>query len=182
MKFIYNISLVFILVCCYQSSFSTTRDSCQIISVTLDIIALDESLHLKFPNAKMEEYFIVITLTNIQDTTVHFITMTCSWRESFIFDKDSLYLSDVGCDSNFPTAIDILPHKTVKFFGKLRSYKKKRDYYNAPTFKIGFVDLPYNYFLDFTNTKKEKKKHKTYWSDNIYLRSRIYQYEVEKAN
>ncbi len=180
MKFLYNIGLTFILLNCYKATYSKSKDTTQIISVDADIIALDESIHLKFPNAKTDEYFIVVTLTNTQDTTISIRIMTCSWSESFTFGKDSLYLTYPGCDSNFPITVEILPHKTVKFFGKLGYYGKKRDYRNPLSFKIGFIDLPYKDFFDFPYSKKDKMKYKTYWSDNIILRSKLHHYEKEK--
>jgi hypothetical protein len=156
------------------------NDSTQIISVDADIIALDESIGLKFPNAKADEYFIVITLTNTQDTTVSIRVMTCSWSESFSFSSDSLYLHYPGCDSNFPITIEISAHKTVKFYGKLKCYKKSLNYANPLTFKIGFVDLPYKGSFE-AYSKEDKKKYKTHWSNNIYLRGRLYQYKEESA-
>jgi len=180
LKRIYIIRLTVILLCCCQSTFAVSKDSTQIISVDADIIAADEAVHLKFPDTQTEEYFIVITLTNNQDTTVRFTIMTCSWSESFTFDKDSLYLSYPGCDSNFPTTIKIPAHNSLKFYGKLRSYKKNHDYTNPLVFKIGFVDLPYKEFIGSSEySKKDKKKYRTYWSDNIYLRSQLYQYNEE---
>ena len=157
------------------------NDSTQIISVDADIIALDESIRLKFPNAKADEYFIVITLTNTQDTTLSITVMTCSWSESFSFDSDSLYLYYPGCDSNFPITIEISAHKTVKFYGKLKCYKKSLSYANPLTFKIGFVDLPYEGFLGYPYSKEARKMYKTYWSNNIYLRGRLYQYKEERS-
>jgi hypothetical protein len=155
------------------------KDSSQIISVSVDVVALDESLHLKFPDAKMEEYFIVITLTNTQDTTVPIVTMTCSWEDSFTFDRDSLHLFYPGCDSNFPIWINILPHKSVKFFGKLRLKGKRHDHKDPYRFKIGFADLP-SRFRGPEFRKKGEPNPSIYWSDNIYLTNRLYQYETEE--
>lgn len=181
LKFVYKISLTAMLLCSYQYIFPMYKDSTQIISVDADIISVDEAVGLKFPDAKADEYFMVITLTNTQDTAVRIRIMTCGWSESFTFDKDSLYLTYPGCDSNFPTTIKISAHKTVKFYSKLRCYKKNNDYTNPLSFKIGFVDLPYKYFWGNPNSRADKKKYKTYWSDNIYLRSRLYQYKEENA-
>jgi hypothetical protein len=189
LKFFNHLSWTVILLCCYQSTFSRSADSTQIISIAADIIALDESIRLKYPNAKADEYFIVITLTNTQDTTVRFRIMTCSWGESFTFDKDSLYLCYPGCDSNIPITIEILPHKAVKFFGKLCCYKKKHNNISPSSFKIGFIDLPYKAthwypmartFFDSFYSKEDKMKYKTYWSDSIVLKSKLYDYNVEK--
>lgn len=108
--------------------------------------------------------------------------MTCSWSESFTFDKDSLYLSYPGCDSNFPITVEIGPHKTVKFFAKLRCNKKEKDYRKPLSFKIGFIDLPYEGATNYPYSKKDKMKFKTYWSDNIALKGKLYNYEQEKIH
>ena len=157
-----------------------TKSSDEIISVKADIVALDESLHVKFPNAKFDDYFITITLTNTQDTTVHIRIMTCSWSESFVFDKDSFYLSYPGCDINAPITLDIFPHKDVKFLGKLSCYKKDCKGAQPLSFKIGFVDLPYKHFFDTPYSQKDKMRYKIFWSDSLYLESKLYHYEEEK--
>jgi hypothetical protein len=179
MKLFCIISLTVMLLCCTQGLFATSTDSTKIISVDADVVALDESIHLKFPGAKANEYFIVITLTNNQDTMVHFQIMTCSWNESFVFDKDSFYLFYPGCDGNYPITIDIAPHKSIKFFSKLQCYKKEDDTQHPLAFKIGFVDLPYDSFFH-RYSKKDKSKYKTYWSNSIYLESKLYHYKEEK--
>ncbi|HET6996815.1 MAG TPA: hypothetical protein VFI06_17600 [Chitinophagaceae bacterium] len=129
---------------------------------------------------KFQQYYMVITLTNTQDTNIRFTVMTCSWSESFRFDTDSIYLYYPGCDSNFPTTIEILPHKTVKFFGILTCYKKNRNAINPPSFKIAFLDLPYNDWFLFPYSHEDKLKYKTYWSDSIKLERKLYSYEEEK--
>jgi hypothetical protein len=179
LKLLFKLSLITFLSCCYQYLFCQTSGSHKIVSVSVDIVALDKSLDIQYPNANVEEYFIVITLTNTQDTTVHLTTMTCSWIESFIFNTDSFYLYDPGCDSNVPTSLDILPHRTVKFFSVLTRVGKEHDYKNPPSFKIGFVDLPSKFFWE-SHSQKEKRKYKTYWSDDIYLVSSLYKYKEEK--
>ena len=178
MNFFCKTSLVIILFCSYQNVFA--NDSSEIISVSADIVALDESINLKFPNAESQEYFIVISLSNTQDTSIHFQIMTCSWGESFIFNQDSFNLFYPGCDINVPVRIEIEAHNSVKFFGKLRCYKKNIDVINPPSFKIGFVDLPYK-FGDAPYLKKDKMKYKIYWSNDILLQSKLYQYEGVKT-
>jgi len=157
------------------------KDTTQIITVTANIITLDESLHLKFPQANFEEYFIEIILTNTQDTIAHFRIMTCSWAESFVFDNDSLDLHYPGCDSNFPTDLDIPPHKSVKFFSVLHYHGKKRSYDNPLSFKIGFVDLPYDESLRWPYKIVDKFKYKIYWSVKKKLICILYNY-IEDFN
>ena len=182
MKLSYIINLTVLVLCSYQKAFSALKDSAKIISVEGDIVARDESVHFKYPNAKAVEYFIVITLTNTQDTTIRIRIMTCSWSESFTFDNDSLGLSYPGCDSNFPTTVEIASHKTVKCFAKLSCSRKNQNYKNSLSFKIGFVDLPYDNFFDLPCSEKNKAKYKTYWSDSITLKSKLYFYEEEKLS
>jgi hypothetical protein len=165
------------LLFCYQNLSAMDNDTTQVISVDADIIALDESISLEFPNTKVDQYSIIITLTNTQDTTINIRVMTCSWSESFSFDSDSLHLYYPGCNSNFPTTIEILAHETTKFYGKLRYYKKRLNDADPLTFKIGFVDLPYynGGYFDYPYSEEDKKKYKTYWSNDICLRGRLYQ-------
>ena len=176
MKFVYKISLIIFLLCCYQSLFSQTSDSNKVISVSIDIIALDKSMNLQYPNTYTEQYFVTISLANTQDTAVHFTTMTCSWEESFIFNTDSLYLYYPGCDSNFPTSLDILPCQSVKFFAKLARIGKGYDNKNPASFKIGFVDLPSKFFWE-SHSRGDKRKYKIYWSENTDLVSSLYKYK-----
>ena len=87
--------------------------------------------------------------------------MTSGMDDSFITNNDSIIIVHQECDSNFPTTIEVRPHKSVKFFGKLRS--RIRDSIPAipRTFKLGLVDLPYNLFLTVYSSK-DKRNHKIF--------------------
>jgi hypothetical protein len=129
---------------------------------------------MQFPNINLEEYFITIALTNTQDSSVHFRIMTCSWGESFITNNDSISVASQQCDSNFPETIEIKPHKSMKFFGKLRSTSKAK----PPNFKLGFIDLPYKEFFA-SYSKEDKKKYRTFWSNIVILESQLNNYKPE---
>ncbi|MGC4101531.1 hypothetical protein [Ferruginibacter sp.] len=151
----------------------------RIITVNVDIVASSKSLESQYSKAENESFFIVITLENTQDTTVHFTTMTCSWEDSFVFNNDSMYLYYPGCDSNYPTSLDIIPHGKVKFFAELAGIGKNYDWQNPPSFKIGFADLPSKFFWE-NHSRRDKMKYPIFWSDNTNLISSLYDYKEEK--
>ena len=161
-------------------SFSAPGNN-DILSVSVNIIARDESLKLRFPNVNLEEYFITISLFNKQDTNVSFRVMTCSWAESFITNNDSIFVIPQQCDSNFPETIELEPGQSVIFFGKLRSRIKYRYPSPPPAFKVAFVDLPLNKFplSELSLSVTEKKKFRAFWSNDILLEEKLGDYKIE---
>jgi hypothetical protein len=149
-----------------------------IVSVSVDLIRDDKALFSQYVKTNSEEYFITIRLTSTQDSSIHFKIMTCSWGESFITNTDSIFVLEQECDNNFPTEIEIKPHKSKKFFGKLTSLVRSPD---TTTFKLGLVDLPYkrDRGLFSRYSKSDKMKYKIFWSNEIILKSELNTYKDE---
>ena len=170
-----SFALILILLC--GNLFASSKDSTQIISVNVDIVAKEESNVLRNPKVDFNEYFMIITLINEQDSIVHFSIMTCGWGENFTTNNNSFTVDgNQNCDSNYPITIEIKSHKSIKFFTRLRTKNSEKD--TAQNFKIGFIDFHYNFWSIPHHT--DKKNFKIYWSDNIKLEPQLNKYKIEQ--
>ncbi|WP_159085971.1 hypothetical protein [Flavobacterium faecale] len=83
-------------------------------------------------------YSIKIDLVNNTNSPIHFWVMSCSWQDNFVFNTDTTYFYSLGCDSNYPIIMEILPRHKLTFNGIIHSngyvnLNKKND------IKLGFV-------------------------------------------
>jgi hypothetical protein len=165
---------------CYNDSFSAVNDTIPIVTIKANITAFNEAPLLRFPNIDSKYYFVTLTLTNTQDTSIRFTIMTCSWSSSFVTDIDSIIIRPQECDSNFPVTIEIKPGKSAHFFAELHSSKKNSKGSQPVNFKVGFVDLTYKELESFNRlSKSDIHKHKIYWSNSIPLLSKLNSYKFE---
>jgi hypothetical protein len=194
MKVILKIIIIFFLLFTCQKISAIPNDSAQKISVDVDIIA--KTIEYNYSRkTNIDKYFLLITLTNTQDSTIHLRFITCGWNENFTTNNDSIYMPGRNCDLNYPIEIKLEPHKSITFYGEICSLIKNVNDYccDQPKFKIGFIDFP-NIILDDKEGKEmiwrhdgfwitrmyDKRKCKIYWSDEILLKSRLYEYKIEK--
>ncbi len=178
MKISYRTILALSLILLCNNSFASIKDSVQIISVNVDIIAKDQSLALRNTKIDFKDYFITITLTNNEDSIVRFAIMKCSWGQSFTTDNNLIWVTGQDCDGNFPITIEIKPHKSIKFFANLGSRIKNSNPNNPQNFKIGFIDIPQQDL--FWRHDSDIKKYKVYWSDSIELKTELNKYKIEQ--
>jgi hypothetical protein len=117
------------------------------------------------------------TVTNKQDTAIHFWVMTCSWpSENWVSSNDSVFCAYPGCDSNFPIQIDLLPHQSLNFYGIL-----------AHTVKTSFpkiVKLGFRYFtrgdaLFETSAQTRNAAAALFWSNEVELRDNLFKFQME---
>lgn len=196
MKVIFKIFSVFILLFICQKVFAISKDSTQKFSVDVDIIAKNKLPSDYASKMHTDLYFVIINLTNTQDSIIHLRFMTCAWDASFITNNDSIYFPFWDCNANFPIEIILEPHKSISFYAELYSHIININEYdhNQPKFKIGFVDLPYkiygkgdqiddkylNNFDNWNQHRIDKNSYKIYWSNDIPLLSKLHGYKIEE--
>ena len=171
-KIFVSISLILIL---YQKGYSQKPDNTDLISVTLRIVAEGNTQYYKENNSG---YFAIATVTNIQDTTISFWIMTCSWPDvNWVASSDSVYFGSHGCDSNFPEKVELLPHKSINFYGVFTKLSKKP---MGKSVKLGFVY--FNSFNDIFEASAERSKIKNfrkYWSNQVVLEDNLFKYQKD---
>ena len=112
---------------------------------------------------------IKVTLTNNTADTVKYISMDCSWQDSYSIDNDKWSIYVNLCYKNGPETISLPPYKsetkTLELKRVIGSSKSK-----SSKFKIGFRFVPPPVPLDSIPIKLEKLKPNavTIWSNTVW--------------
>ena len=151
-------------------------DTAELISVSLKIVGKGTPIYAT-PRDTAPGYFALVTVTNRQDTTIHFWVMSCSWAiDNFVTSSDSIRFWYPGCDHNIPDNIDLLPHHSVDFYGCFKPSKK------VPlprTVKLGLIYVNRQWDLwDYIAGKKALQQFAVYWSNSVRIVDNLYQYRV----
>lgn len=77
------------------------------------------------------------TLTNSSSDTITYITMSCSWQDSYTTDSKDLFVEVNECDKNVPELIRIPPHSSHSTILKLMS-NTNINQLKGLQFRVGF--------------------------------------------
>ncbi len=64
---------------------------------------------------KCKVFNVPVKLLNLSKDTLWYLSMTCSWGESFSIDNKDLSILSWPCESNFSIEKFILPHKSMTY-------------------------------------------------------------------
>ena len=64
---------------------------------------------------KCKVFNVPVKLSNISNDTLRYLSMSCSWDESFSIDNKNLNILVWGCDKNVPVDKLVLPHNSVVY-------------------------------------------------------------------
>jgi len=147
------------------------------VTVRLEIVSKGNTDYFK---QKEEGYFVRASVSNIQDTTISFVIMSCSWpAANWKTNNKSIYVKAVECDANSPERISLKPKQSITFYGFIIGAKGKSE---GEKFRLAF--LYYNKFedlLDVMRTSKQKEGPKEFWSNEVRLEDNIFTYKVDTA-
>lgn len=162
-------------MCCIQQGYGQKADTVDLISVSLGIVGQGTADYIKSAGSG---YFALATLTNKQDTTIHFWIMSCSWPiENFVSSSDSINFAWAGCDHNTPDEIDLLPHRSIHFYGLIESKNKNL---LLQTIKLGFIYFAnFSDFWDSRHRRDKPKNLKIYWSNQAKIIYDLYSYQLD---
>ena len=193
LKFLYFLLLLVIsgsTIYCQPNYCELKNATTGIISVSIKIIGTGNrpSLWADGHNDRLADfnnYFTLLSVTNKTDSTIHFITMSCSWEENWCSSNDSIYLFYPGCDRNYLIEIKLDPHKSIDFNGLIRVENKKIQNRN---FSLGFAIMPLNRLACYKLWRAsdadfllEMSKTKFYWSNEIILEDNLYDFKIENT-
>jgi len=167
-----------------NQAFSQNKKKLDLVSVSAEIVGKGNHTSLAINSScdgisDSSNYFTLLSITNNQDTAIHFVTMLCSWEGNWTSDNDSILLYHPCCDMNFPIEIKLEPHKSVKFYGLLRA-RYNKDVIGK--FRLG-VTLPNLdisagtfYHSKFLTALKQQQIH---WSNELKLEDHIFGFKIE---
>lgn len=157
-----------------EQGYSQKADTVNLISVSLHIVA--EGMTPYFKNVS-PGYFVMVTIANLQDTSIHFWIMNCSWPNvNWVTNNDSVYFGYPECDNNFPIKIELLPHRALDFYGIFSGSEKKLE---GKKVRMGFV-----YFTNFhdifeASARRSKiRDYKKYWSNEVKVEDNLFKYQT----
>lgn len=145
------------------------------VLVNLEIVSKGSTDYYK---EKEEGYFVRASVLNIQDTTISFVIMSCSWpSDNWVTNNKSIYITGRGCDANSPVRITLKPKQSIFFYGFIRIPERKLE---GETFRFAFLYYDnFNDILDVLNTSKSKERGKEVWSNEVRLEDNIFQYKLD---
>jgi hypothetical protein len=161
-------------LCCLKQGYGQRVDSVDLISISLRIVGKGTP---SYGRDTIPGYFALATLTNTQDTTIHFWVMSCSWpAHNFITSNDSIYFWIPGCDRNIPDKIVLLPHHSVDFYGLFEPSNKKP---LPMTVKLGFLYFDsFEDLLDYIVGRNRHQNFNVHWSNSVNIADPLYRYRV----
>jgi hypothetical protein len=173
-----RIILITVALFVFAKAYSQYNRNQELISVILDVggIGTPKSCNDWDTSAY---YFAKVSILNTQDTTIHFWIISCSWPMTILTTNiDSVFFSPCfnGCDRDDLDEITLLPKKAVQFYCTIP--------YNNKSTTISTIKAGFRYFTnpedlwDFDKTRDKKKVFKTFWSDEVELKDKMYSYEV----
>lgn len=173
LKIYISISLLFFF---NQHVYSQKKDTADLVSVALHIIAEGTTKYYKDNGSG---FFAMVSVTNNQDTAISFWIMTCSWPDvNWVTSSDSVYFGSHGCDSNFPERIELLPHKSINFYGVFTRLGKKPI---GRKVKLGFIYFSsFNDIFEASAERSKLKNFKKYWSNQVLLEDNLFNYQKEE--
>ncbi|HEV3325494.1 MAG TPA: hypothetical protein VG052_07800 [Puia sp.] len=167
-------------LCCLQQAYGQRADTADLISVSLRIVGKGIPSYNRIPPYNKDTipgYFAAATLTNKQDTTIHFWIMTCSWPvHNWVTSNDSIFFGFPGCDRNIPDRIDLSPHQSVDFYGLFETVNKRP---LPKTVKLGFIYFAsFNDIWESLHQRNISENLKVYWSGPVRIADNLYRYQV----
>lgn len=166
-----------LLLALHRPADAQKEDSTDLVSVTLHLVGKGTT---EYANAKDwgPGYFTMATVSNTQDTTIHFYIMTCSWPgDNWVVSNDSVIFWYPGCDSNFPERIELLPHQSIHFYGILFYSRKKPVSKNV---KLGFIYYKnFNNLFSWSGQERKMGEFKKYWSNAVELKDNLLDYQKD---
>lgn len=175
MKVFLKIVIVFVLF--INNCYSQAHDKTELVSVKSYIVAKGKHEDLYKNGIKKDYYFLLVRITNQQDTTVPFYIMSGSWTiDNFEINNDSIKLVFFGNDVNTPTRIILKAHQSIIFNVMAEALSEK---ITIPQFRVGFhfTDIRDNYIR---KDQKYSKNAKRFWSNEMKLEDPGIKYEVEE--
>jgi hypothetical protein len=164
-----------LFMCCIQQGYGQKADTLHLISVSLRIIGKGTP---QYPKDASPGYFALATLTNNQDTAIHFWIMTCSWyAHNWLSSNDSIhFFGSPVCDRNIPDRINLIPHQSMDFYGLLEPRNNKP---LPKTVKLGFIYFAsFNDIYDFLHGRNNPENLKIYWGNQARIRDNLYSYHM----
>lgn len=167
-----------LFLCCIQQGYGQKADSPDLISVSLHIVGKGTPSYTWNRKDTIPGYFALATLTNNQDTIIHFCIMTCSWPvHNWIPGNDSIYFWIPGCDRNLPQRINLLPHHSMDFYGL---FKPRNDKPLPDMVKLGFIYFTSSDDLeDYLRGRNNPENLKIYWSNQAIIKDNLYSYHLD---
>ena len=132
--------------------------------LSISVVEFKNQIEVSEKNVKFP---VTIVIRNLQDSTVEFCTMTCSWEESFCTNDERVYIEPHQCDSNIPERIRIAPGNSVTYVGSIIVMK---DYFvrKGCSFKVGLRVIPFKDFV-YPNFPSRLTSYPIYWSDDCKM-------------
>lgn len=113
---------------------------------------------------------IKTSLTNSLSDTVTYISMSCSWQDSYTTDTKDLFISVNECDKNVPQLIKIPPDSRRDTIIKLTTKKNIRQL-TGLRFRIGFNFIrAKNNNEMFSKVSQLTKMNNVIWSDTLEVK------------
>ena len=140
------------------------------------ILTADQKTLAHFPDVvwnkkKYSELSIVITLANNANDTLKYYSMRCSWEDNYVIDNKLIGIKGHNCDSNFPFAVSIPPHKIAAV--NLRLIFEKNSLRKQNKLKIGmyllkYIHNNYNHYEDHI-FHRNKGSENIIWSNSVSI-------------
>jgi hypothetical protein len=174
-----RIIVAFSLLLMFDLTYSQGSKNKQLVSVTLDIVG--KGAPAICANADTSDYyFVTVNVLNMQDTTITFYIMDCSWpMDAFVIKSDSIAFRFCfsGCDNNIPERISLPKTKSVQFYGTIKSWKKSS---SIARIKVGFRYFPtFNDIWNSDGSQGRRNLNKIVWSNEVELKDYLYSYEIK---
>ncbi|POS00635.1 hypothetical protein Q361_1398 [Flavobacterium croceum DSM 17960] len=149
---------------------STVFLSCSHKSGEKDEMTLSARINNWEKDGDINYLLIKTSLTNSLSDTVTYISMSCSWQDSYTTDTKDLFISVNECDKNVPQLIKIPPHSRRDTVIKLTTKKNIRQL-TGLRFRIGFNFIrAKNNNEMFSKVSQLPKMNNVIWSDTLELK------------
>lgn len=154
------------------SCYSQSDQKQDLVTVRLSVVGQGIGYGLRNDKDQQECFFALATVTNLQDTAIHFYTSTCSWQIiNWMTNSKNVFLKFLDCDAQQIETIILEPKQTIEFniALSLRDKKSKTD-----SVKLGFV-----YSTDGVNVfDKKNPKLPVFWSNEVKLFNAVNTYQI----